>query len=100
MLKSAQRSFWIILVVLIASVALFVVAVVDGTGLAVVISAAWRQCFFIAWSRLAFQSDALSETFAVTDLGRSDLGMAPHRPGVDVERGTPSSVLQHLFRIT
>lgn len=53
-LRSARRSFWVLLVVFILSLALFVAAVADGSVLAVIISGGLAAALLIAWSRLAF----------------------------------------------
>jgi hypothetical protein len=53
-LRSARRSFWVLLVFFILSLALFVATVVDGSALVVIISGGLAAALLVAWSRLAF----------------------------------------------
>jgi hypothetical protein len=61
-LRSAQRSFWVILVVFVLSVVLFVGSVLDGTYLAVAISGAFAIALLVVWSRLAFGINRLERS--------------------------------------
>lgn len=81
-LRSGRRAFWILLVVLVASFAVFVLGLLAGVGAPVVAaSGALTAALVIAWSRLAFGLGRLEQDVRRLDEVRRREDLRPEWPG-------------------